>query len=123
MDHSGAGRRVSRSLYGKLFNVTPEQGGNDSQIDLDPILPAGPKRTYTVQSFASPQERFVEYEKVELSDAPTPNHAQTFGQSLEGPKEAIRMGFWPNSYKLLPHFAAAAVTVAVVQLSFRNEYW
>ena len=121
MDHLGAGRRSSR-LYGKLFNVGQEQGF-DSQQSLDPILPAGPKRTYTVEGFAQPQEQYFEYEKVELGDISTPNHAQTYGSSLEGPKEAIRTGFWPNSYKLAPHLAASAVTVAVVQLSFRNEYW
>ncbi|ETI21782.1 hypothetical protein G647_05851 [Cladophialophora carrionii CBS 160.54] len=103
--------------------MAPEQAVNDSQHSLDPIFPAGPKRTYTVQSFTNPPDRFFEYEKVELADATTPNHAQTFGQSIEGPKEAIRVGFWPNSYKLLPHFAAGAISVAVVQLSFRNEYW
>ncbi len=123
MDQFGAGRRTSRSLYGKLFNVAQEQGGFESQQSLDPILPAGPKRTYTVESFSTPQKQFLNYEKVELGEASTPNHAQTFGTSLEGPKEAIRTGFWPNSYKLLPHLAASAVTIAVIQLSFRNEYW
>jgi hypothetical protein len=109
-------------MYGKLFNVVPEQNAVESTHSLDPILPAV-KRQYTVQDLASPQERFVEYEKVKLGDAPTPNHAQTFGSSLEGPKEAIRLGFWPNSYKLLPHLVGAIVTISVVQLSFRNEYW
>ena len=122
MDHLGAGRRTSRSMYGKLFNVGQEQGLESSQ-SLDPILPAGPKRTYTVEGFSVPRDQHFEYEKVELGDISTPNPAQTFGHSLEGPKEAIRTGFWPNSYKLLPHLAASAVTVAVVQLSFRNEYW
>ncbi|EXJ59259.1 hypothetical protein A1O7_06691 [Cladophialophora yegresii CBS 114405] len=103
--------------------MAPEQAVNESQHSLDPILAAVPKRTYTVQSFTSPPDRLFEYEKVELGDASTPNHAQTFGQSPEGPKQAIRTGFWPNSYKLLPHFAAGAISVAVVQLSFRNEYW
>lgn len=123
MDHLGAGRRTSR-LYGKIFNGGQEYGGLDSQQSFDPILPAGPKRTYTVESFQHPQDnKHLEYEKVELGDMGTPNPAQTFGSSLEGPKPAIRTGFWPNSYKLLPHLAASAVTVAVVQLSFRNEYW
>ncbi|KIX95139.1 uncharacterized protein Z520_09055 [Fonsecaea multimorphosa CBS 102226] len=124
MNHFGAGRRASRSFYGKLFNVVPEPDALDSQHSLDPIIPAA-KRSYTVQSFSSPQERFVEYEKIELSDVstPNPNPAPTFGQPLEMPKEAIRKGFWPNSHKLLPHLAASAVTVAVVQLSFRNRYW
>ena len=123
MDQLGAGRRTSRSLYGKLFNVAHERDGFESQQSLDPILPAGPKRTYTVESFSSPQEQYRNYEKVELGEVSTPKHAQTFGTSLEGPKEAIRTGFWPNSYKLLPHFVASAVTIAVIQLSFRNEYW
>jgi hypothetical protein len=122
MVHSGTGRRTSRSMYGKLFNVAQDQAGFESQHSLDPIVPAA-KREYTVQSFTSPQEPFINYEKVDLGDIPIPNHAQTFGRSLEGPKEAIRMGFWHNSYKLLPHLAASAVTVAVVQLSFRKQYW
>ncbi|KIW91052.1 uncharacterized protein Z519_07946 [Cladophialophora bantiana CBS 173.52] len=122
MNHVGAGRRASRSLYGKLFNIVPEQAALDSQQSLDPIIPAA-KRSYTVQSLSSPHERFIEYEKVELPDLSTPNPAPTFGRSLEAPKEAIRQGFWPNSYKLVPHLAASAVTAAVVQLSFRNQYW
>jgi hypothetical protein len=109
-------------MYGKLFNVAPEQSTLDSQHSLNPILPSA-KRTYTVEDLSSPQNTFVEYEKVKLGDLPTPNHAQTFGNSLEGPKEAIRTGFWPNSYKLLPHLAGSIVTIAVVQLSFKNEYW
>ncbi|OAP54516.1 hypothetical protein AYL99_10964 [Fonsecaea erecta] len=122
MNHIGAGRRASRSLYGKLFNVVPDPAALDSQHSLDPIVPAA-KRSYTLQSLSSPQERFIEYEKIDLGDIPPPNPAQTFGQSLERPKEAIRRGFWPNSHKLLPHLAASAVTIAVVQLSFRDRYW
>ena len=122
MNHLGAGSRSSRSLYGKIVNVAHEQIGFDSQQSLEPIIPAA-KRTYTVQSVSSPQERFLEYEKVELGDVSTPKPAHTFGRSLEAPKEAIRKGlFWRNSHKLLPHLAAGAVTAAVVQLSFRNEY-
>lgn len=122
MQSYGAGRRSSRSIYGKLFHVGHEQLGFDSQQSIDPILPAA-KKTYTLDSFQSPQERNAAYEKIELGDYPTPQPAQTFGQSLEGPKEAIRKGFWRNSYKLLPHVCASAVTLAVAQLSFRNEYW
>ncbi|KAH0843341.1 hypothetical protein AYO21_10495 [Fonsecaea monophora] len=122
MAHIGAGRRASRSLYGKLFNGGPEPAGLGSQQSLDPIIPAA-KRSYTVESLSSPQERYVEYEKIELDNIPTPNPAVTFGQSLEGPKEAIRRGFWANCHKLLPHWVASAVTLAVAQLSFRNRYW
>ena len=91
MNHLGAGSRSSRSLYGKIFNVAHEQIGFDSQQSLEPIIPAA-KRTYTVQSVSSPQERFLEYEKVKLGDVSTPNPAHTFGRSLEAPKEAIRKG-------------------------------
>lgn len=122
MESYGAGRRSSRSIYGKLFHVGHEHAGFDSQQSIDPILPAA-KKTYTLESFQSPQERLGAYEKIELGDLATPQPAQTFGQSLEAPKEAIRRGFWGNSYKLLPHLGASAITLAVAQLSFRNEYW
>ena len=117
-----AGRRGSRSRYGKLLNLSHEQAEVDSQHSLEPIIPAA-KQAYTIQSFSSPQEPFKGYDKVGLGDAPIFNTVQTFGNSREGPKEAIRKDFWSNSYKLLPHLAASAVTIAVVQLSFRNEYW
>ena len=41
----------------------------------------------------------------------------------EVPKEVIRRGIRGNWNKLWPHLAAICVTVAVVQLSFRNVYW
>ena len=120
----GADDRGSRSIYGKLFNPSQECAGLGSEHSLDPILPPA-KRSDTVQSFSSPNEPFLRYEKVDLNNNHTPIHgpAQTSGGSVEGPKPAIRTGFWSNSSKLIPHLAACAITAAVVQLSFRNQYW
>ena len=41
----------------------------------------------------------------------------------EEPKVAIRYGFIKNLPLLVPHFIAILVSLAVVQLSFRNHYW
>ncbi|KIW99722.1 uncharacterized protein Z518_11135 [Rhinocladiella mackenziei CBS 650.93] len=126
MDHRGAGRRpLGRSFYSRLFSTPPTPEALDSQHSLNPINPQE-KSIYTVQSLSNPQEKkHAEYTKVDLSgynDVPTPNPAPTFS-SRESPKQAIKKGIWANSYKLLPHLVASAVTATVVQLSFRNHYW
>lgn len=123
MDLLGAGRRTDRrSMYGQLFNSPLAADALDSQHSLNPIIPSSQSSDIT-HTLPRTQEKFFEYQRVDLNDVGTPYPAQTFGQSLEAPKPAILRGFWPNSYKLFTHLAASAVTVAVVQLSFRNEYW
>jgi hypothetical protein len=120
MEGYGAGRRSDRSMFSNFFGQ-PSPGIN-SIHSVDPILPP-PKRNYTIDSFAGAEAGTTAYQKIELGDVQAFRPASTAEKSLEGPKVAIRYGFWPNASKLLPHLAAAAVTAAVVQLSFRNEYW
>ncbi|KAK4949966.1 hypothetical protein LTR10_011808 [Elasticomyces elasticus] len=123
MDGTGAGRRpLSRSLYDRLFNIPPTPNTSDSQHSLSPIIPPY-GRSYTVDSLTSPQERLVEFTKSELNDLPPTNPAPIPSAIQESPKQAIKKGFWANSSKLLPHLAAAIITLVVVQINLRNLYW
>jgi hypothetical protein len=128
MEYAGASRRpFSRSLYGRLFNSPPTPGALDSQHSLNRGLTAD-SGTYTLDSLASPEEKHVAFPKSELNDYrhatpldPQPILDASFER--ERPKQAIRLGFWANSSKLVPHLAACVITGAVVELSFRNAYW
>jgi hypothetical protein len=120
MEGHGAGRRSDRSMFVKLFGQPSP--GIDSIHTIDPILPSA-KRNYTMDSFVSPGGGATAYQKIELGDVQSFRPSSTAEKSSEAPKVAIRYGFWPNANKLLPHLAATAVTTAVVQLSFRDEYW
>ena len=138
MDNIGAGSRSSfRSSYGKLSNIYSSVAPLQSRESLN-SLSAGPdspdvaarseKRLYTtMKSLHDPKlEKQLEDSGVEISqytNAPSLQTGVACPGTFENPKPAIYTGFWANGNKIIPHVVAIVVTVAVVQLSFRNHYW
>lgn len=140
MDLPGAGRRsYLRASYGQFFNPYTAHVPLESQDALNPNSPVSPlppspnptsrpiKSAYTVDSLASPPEgKEFSYSNINLTsygDTKSPHTALARNATFEQPKPAIYTGFWDNSPKFIPHIIAIGVTVAVVQLSFRNHYW
>lgn len=83
-------------------NLSTANGKNEYAVAQTPMFPED-------KGFHTDKESFA----LEISPSSTG----------ELPKLAIRRGLRGNWSKVLPHLAAICVTVAVVQLSFRDVYW
>jgi len=114
--------RLGRNyVYSKIFRSPAQQEAVSSQHSLSPIV----KRVGTTRGPVEKQFNYAGLQLDDVNDLPTAisSVAPAYTTSLERPKPAIQKGLRANFTKLVPHLTAIAVTVAVVQLSFRNQYW
>lgn len=139
MDLLRSGRRSYLRASNGQFNPYAAHIPLESQDALNPGSPVSPlptspnpgpspiKPAYTIENLAiTSDEKGTSYTNINLStynDSKEPNPFLARQDTIENPKPAIYTGFWDNSPKLVPHLVAILVTVAVVQLSFRNHYW
>ncbi|RVX73117.1 hypothetical protein B0A52_02244 [Exophiala mesophila] len=132
---SGPTKRPSffEYTYGRLrnpYNHTLSPGSEDSwnqrsrKTDEHGLVTPSPGDPFTFESTFTDQ--IEKRKKAPALDSLQPESSEPRierADTLERPKPAIVKGLRANYRKFIPHLASIIVTTAVVQLSFRKQYW